>query len=109
MLHRFLEPRPGLRAGDLLGGAHQGQRRRVERIERLLGVRGGGGGVGIRLLELFARQTHLVLRRTDRRLELGWHERVAPRRLAHLALDGARAFLDGRLVAPRRGAGLAAA
>ena len=75
----------------------------VERVERLLGERGGGGGIGIALLELLARQFHLILRVAQGRLELRRHERVTSGGGTDLLFDRVRAFLDGPLPGACRG------
>src|SRR5438876_6463927 len=101
LLDRLLEAGSRLRAGDALRGPHECVRRRVERIERLLRERGGGGGIGIALLELFARLLHLVLRIPQRGLELRRYQRVPSRGGADLLLDRVRPFFDGGLARAR--------
>src|SRR5439155_1387840 len=104
LLHRFLEAGARLRPGDALRRAHQRVRRRVERIERLLRERRGGGGVGITLLELLARLLHLILRVPQGGLELRGDERMPSRRRADLLLDRVGPLFDGGLARARRGA-----
>ena len=103
LFQRLLESRTRLRAGNPLRGAHQRVRRRVECVERLLGERGGAGGIGIALLELLARQFHLILRVAEGGLELWRDERVTTGCRADLLFDRVCAFLDGGLPGARRG------
>src|SRR6266566_1023115 len=101
LLDRLLEAGSRLCPGDALRGPHECVRRRVERIERLLRKWRGGGGIGIALLELFARLLHLVLRVPQRGLELRRYQRVPSRGGADLLLDRVRPFFDGSLARAR--------
>ena len=70
LFERLLETRSRLRAGDLLRRAHQRVGGGVERVQGLFGERRGRRRVGIALLQLLARLTHLVLRVAQGSLEL---------------------------------------